>query len=167
MDDLILLTVAKMNPTGLKTRTGLGDLPYAPANFQTQLQFAFGTGAKQVQNLYDAQFVLAPSATQDLDLNGGGLVNAFGEAVVLAEVKAIFVKNTSAVDSITFGPAPAAGMSTLITAGGQLVIPPKGTVVMMTEDASGWLAAGGTDTLRIANGPTGSTTVLIALAGNA
>lgn len=165
MDDLTAQVQGKFSPAAL-LRRAFGDVPYVPGALNSNFQFSFGTGAKQANNLYDAKFTLAANATQDLDLNGGGLVNAFDQAFSITKIKVIYIFNASVVDTITFGAAPANPLLSITTLSGQERIPPGAFILKATPDAAGWVVAPGADTVRITNGPTGSTDVYVGILGS-
>src|SRR5262245_27212861 len=67
-------------------------LSSASRSISEQAAFAWteGTGASQVDKLYDKEHTITASGTASLDLNGG-LTDFFGDALVFAKVKGIYI----------------------------------------------------------------------------
>jgi hypothetical protein len=105
-----------------------------------------GTGAGQANSSYHA----TGSATGGgdpvtLDLRGGGLTDAFGDAIAFTSVRALFVRNTGSADLVIGGTLSGINVTDAqegpkLNAGGALVL----------ISADGWtVSAGGSDTLTI------------------
>lgn len=60
------------------------------------LNYTDGSGANQVTKRFDDLRVVAPSATDSLDVNAGGLVDQFGVAFTLTKLKMILVISSDA-----------------------------------------------------------------------
>ena len=166
MNNLVATITALMNFQGTLNRT-FGDAVAATFNQKPSTTFAFGTGANQINTFYRAARTLAPSANEDLDLSGV-LTDDYGAVITFTEVKALFIQNTSAVDTLTVGAAASNALSTLFGATTHtLKIPPASWILICSSDATGYgVTAGTADLLRIANGAGGSTTYNILIAGN-
>lgn len=103
-----------------------------------------GTDADEANQCYHAESTIAASATTTFDLTGGGLVNAFGEAIALTNVKAVYIENTGTV-SITVG-----GTNGMVGSG--FTLRPGEGVLKAAPDATAYaVAAGSTDTITLTN----------------
>ncbi len=110
-------------------------------------QFAPGTGSGQADLIFGpAQRTLAGGANESLDLVGGGLVDAFGNALNFAKVRAIVIQNLSATKILTIG---GDANPVLIPVDGELAPQSK---VARDNPVTGWTVTPGTgDKLKIAN----------------
>lgn len=103
-----------------------------------------GTGADEANQCYHAESTIATSATTTFDFAGGGLVNAFGESVAPARVKAIYIENTGTV-AITVG-----GTNGIVGSG--FTLRPGEAVLKAAPDATAYAVSGGsTDTVTLTN----------------
>lgn len=118
-------------------------------NRSYQTQFSDGTGARQAKGCYHARRPLA-AASEDLDLTGA-LVDAYGTALLQAEIKGLFIWNDSATATLTLGAAASNAWAALLGATGAIVLRPKSGFMVWTEDAAGWAVVAGTgDLLKVA-----------------
>ncbi|MFB0523915.1 MAG: hypothetical protein ACETVZ_00115 [Phycisphaerae bacterium] len=61
------------------------------------IKWTFGTGANQANILFHDKRTIAQSASETLDLYASGsLKDAFGDALTMAAIKFLYIKNTSA-----------------------------------------------------------------------
>lgn len=133
----------------------------ASLNFSRSLSLVNGTGAGQVDRIWDDTRTLAPSATEDLDL-AGALLDAFGNAAVFARVKGLFVAaRASNVNNVLVGANVVNGWATLIgptgASGGVVTVRPGGWCAFGATDATAHAVTAGTgDLLHIANSAGGS-----------
>lgn len=129
---------------GSKTVTITGGPPKVqtdPISVAEQLQWSDGAGTDKANQSYEAVGSLAALEVLSLDLTSG-LVDAFGLAVSLARVKALFVKNTGA---------------TTLVLGGTVAIVPTGMVLLPGEIVL--KATGHTTAHAVANGSTDALTI--------
>jgi hypothetical protein len=122
-------------------------------------KFNFGAGAGQANLVFADQRTLAASASEELDLDGGALLDPFGVALAFKRVKALVVcaaaGNTNKV--IVGGAAANAFVGPFGAANNTLAVDPGGSVLIASPTAAGWLVTAGTgDLLKIANGGAGS-----------
>ena len=145
------------------TKTLDKSTPLDPLLLDVLQAFTSGTGANQADLLWHDNRVLAASATDDIDL-AGVLADAFGGTVTLARVKLFYVKNASALATVTLAAAPAAGWSNIPFAG---AFQPGEHRVALSPDATGIaVTAGSADTFRITNNDgVNAASVDIAVAG--
>jgi len=165
-DNVTATITALLSLSGTKNAT-FGDNVVIPFNQKPSTAYAFGSGAKQISTFYRAARTLAGSANEDLDL-AGGLTDDNGATITFTEVKALYIENTSAIDTLTVGAAASNALASLFGATTHtLKIPPKTKLLLWSEDATGYAVVAGTgDLLRITNGSGGSTIYNILIAGN-
>lgn len=116
------------------------------------LDFANGTGANQADVVWSDTRSLGPSASEDLDLIGGGLTDPFGVAFAPARIKAILISSAKANlnDMTLFGDA--LGPAFLNTAATTITLAPGGVFLLTDPSAAGYpVGAGATDIVQIAN----------------
>ena len=121
-------------------------------NFATE--FVTGVGAGQANLLFADKRTLAASASEELDLDAGALVDPFGGALTFKRVKAIIVRaapgNTNKV--IVGGAAANAFVGPFGAANNTLSLDPGGTLMLVSPTAAGWLVTAATgDLLKVAN----------------
>lgn len=126
--------------------------------FSRALSLTNGTGANQVDKLYQDTNTLGPSATLDIDLVGA-LTDVFGTAFNFARVKGLFVAaaagNTNNV--VVGGAAATQWVGPFGAAAHTIAVQPGGWFGICTPSATAWpSAAGSTDLLRIANSGAGT-----------
>lgn len=132
--------------------------------------FADGVGANQANVLWSDTRTLAASATEDLDLAGAALLNAFGVAAVFARLKAIYVKAASAnTNDVIVGAGTSGIVGPFASATDALVVKPGGFILLCAPDAAGWpVTATTADILKVANSAAGTgVTYDIVLVGGA
>lgn len=127
-------------------------------SFTRSLSLVNGTGAGQVDKVWDDIRTIAISGTDDIDLVGV-LTDAFGTALSFARVKGLFVAadagNTNNV--IVGGAAATQWVGPFGAAAHTVAVRPGGFFGIACADATGWPAVGGaSDLLRIANGGAGT-----------
>ena len=76
----------------------------APVSISEPLALSQGTGASQADLMYAGTRTLAAGANETLDLTSG-LTDLFGNALVFAKCRGIYVKNKSATLDLTIGAA--------------------------------------------------------------
>lgn len=165
-DNLVATVTALLTFAATKNAT-YGDNVSIAFNQRPSTAFTFGAAAKQISTFYRAARTLAASTNEDLDL-AGGLTDDDGATITLTELKVLYIENTSAVDTLSVGGAASNALAALFgNVNDILKIPPKGRLLLWTEDATGYAVVATTgDLLRIANSGGGSTTYNILLAGN-
>jgi len=127
-----------------------------PFNLDVQAALASGTGASQADRVFTDRRTLIASATEDLDLAGTTLIDAFGVAITFAKIKAIFVKaadeNTNEVVvsrpasagvplfnavSSGIGVKPGGGLGWFAPGTGVTVTPTTGDLLTITNGGAG------------------------------
>lgn len=122
-----------------------------------QAEFTTGAGANQINEVFSDTRTLADSATENLDLNGTALQNAFGTNIAFARVKFIFIKNKSATQVLSVGGAASNQFINWVGDATDVVkIRPGGFLLLVAVDATGYAVTASTgDLLKIANGNAG------------
>lgn len=132
----------------------------APINFAKSVALSSGTGAGKADRLFSDRRTLAASATEDLDLIGTGLVDAFGATVTFTRVKGLFIAaDPDNVNDVLVGGASSNAWAALFNATGVLRLRPGATAgfIAGVEDATAYAVTAGTgDLLKVANGGAGS-----------
>jgi hypothetical protein len=130
----------------------------APLVLQRILTWANGAGASQASTVWTAEHTLAASASENLDLAGGGLTDAFGAAFAPTKVRLLVVSaaagNTN--DVVVGGDANSLPFLSVKTT--TVAIPPGGVVVLAVPSLAGIAVTAGTgDIVKVANGGAGTT----------
>lgn len=114
-----------------------------PISVADQLAWLDGAGADKANQSYEAVGSLAASEVLSLDFTSG-LTDAFGLAISLARMKALYVKNTGAT-TLVLG-----GTIGIIPTG--MILRPGEQVLKAVGDETAWAVANGsTDSLSITN----------------
>lgn len=150
--------------------TGSGDLGPGSdtARIAKALVLSAGTGADQADRCYAKSRTVNASTTDTLDVaTGGGLTDIRGQALALAKVKAIVIRNTHATQAITLTRPAANGVPIFAAAGDAVTIPAGGVFALAAPGAAGLATVtGGTgDLIDIVNGAGSSATYEIAIVG--
>ena len=141
------------------------DLVTAQANMLKSYSavLATGTGAGQADKIFSDTRTLAASASEDLDLIGTTLLDAFGAVVTFTKIKALIVSAAAANTNNVLVGGVASGLSTILVpaATGIMTVRPGATFAVFAgqADATGYgVTATTADLLHIANSA-GSTSV--------
>jgi hypothetical protein len=128
-------------------------LSYGPT-----IPFSDGTGANQINRIWADTRTLAASGTEDLDL-AGSLVDAIGQSITFARVKAILIRPSAAnTNNVIVGGASANQFLTWVGGATHTVtVRPGGLFAIGAPDATAYAVTAGTgDLLRIANSSSGT-----------
>lgn len=138
------------------TGTYVNSPDFADATFPLQLLRAIdltsGAGAGQANFLWADQRTIAPSGTDALDLNGGGLVDVFGAAVAPARLRAVLIYSAAAnLNNLTIL-GNAAAVPILNTVATTHTLVPGGIFLVTRPDATGFVVTAATgDIIQIVN----------------
>ena len=113
-----------------------------------------GAGAGNINLVWSDRRTVAASATDTLDLNGGGLLDVFGNAANFATVKGICIFNretVAATHRIDFAPAAANPFLWTFNAAADRVEIAPSSAYMQWDDSGKATVAGGSDAIRIIN----------------
>lgn len=148
---LVQLAASLTNAQDLSS--GSSDTP-----FGRQFSFTDGTGASQANRIWTDERTLTASATEDLDLSGTTLTDAFGATVVLQKVKGLIVAaSTGNTNNVIIGGASATQwVGPFGAATHTLAVQPGGVVALFTPSAAGYPVTASTDLLKVANSGAGA-----------
>jgi hypothetical protein len=129
----------------------------APLAKQVLLDLTNGTGTNQANTIWSDQRTIAPSTTEDLDIVGGGLTDAFGVAFAPVKVKALIVCASSGnTNNVVLG-GDANAVPILSAAATTVSIQPKGCFVLTAPATPGIAVTAGTgDIIQVANSGAGT-----------
>ena len=118
--------------------------------------YTFANGAVSPNNnkVWSDRRTVAFGATDTIDLNGGGLTDAFGAAVNFTSVTAIVIFNRNAVatDILRFGPAAALGYQWVFSPGAGIYVEIGSTASYgQWVDAGKAVVGGATDQISLVN----------------
>lgn len=149
------------------TLTAALDLTSAVSQLNVEVNTALdnGTGANQANQVWSDTRTLTTGASETLDLNAS-LLNAAGESVTFTKIKAIYIRNKGTTTLSIGGAAATQFVAAFGSATDLVKIPPGGVFLLTAPDASGFaVAAGATDSLKVANSAGASIDYDIALIG--
>jgi len=129
----------------------------SPLVIRRALALANGVGANQANVIWSDNRTLAPSASENLDLNGGGLVDAFGTAIAPARLRTVVIYAAAAnTNNLTlFGNANSVPL--LNTAATTVTLQPGGVYVYTAPATAGTVVTAGTgDIIQVANAGAGT-----------
>lgn len=130
----------------------------APLTVSKSVPLLHGTGVSQVDRMFADTRTVAASATDSLDLAGGGLTDLLGAAVTFAKLKAVIVAASAANTNnvVITRPAPN-GVPLFAAAGDACAVQPGGLFVWVAPGAGVTVTAGTGDLLDLVNSGAGST----------
>lgn len=117
-----------------------------------------GTGASQSDKVFADQRTIAISTTEDLDVAGGALTDAFGSTFTIAELKVLMVcASSSNTNNVVLG-GDANSVPFLSTAATTVSIKPGGCFLFTDPSAGGTTVTAATgDIIQVANSGAGTT----------
>lgn len=126
--------------------------PAAVQSFQYLLELTDGAGLNQADTVWSDTRTVNASTTDTLDLVGGGLVDALGDAFAPARMKGLIVRNRGA-QNITVGRPALNGVAWLSADSDSVVVVPGGAFVWFAPTAAGIVVtAGSADLIDVVNG---------------
>ena len=128
-------------------------------NLERAINFVTGTGAGAVgDTLYEAAINIAASGTSTLDLNAGGLVDAFGNTINLLRVKGILIfADATNTNDIVYGNAAATQFVGPMGAAAHTISVRPGGVFCDIDPGAGWtIVAATSDNIKLANSGAGT-----------
>lgn len=148
------------------------DLVTAQANLLKTYEtiLATGVGAGQADKYFSDTRTLSGSASEDLDLIGTTLLDAFGAVITFTKIKALIISAAAANTGNILVGGVASGLSTILTpaATGIMTVRPGATFAVFAgqADATGYgVTATTADLLHIANSAAGNASYDIHIAG--
>jgi hypothetical protein len=129
----------------------------APLVVRRALDLSNGAGASQANVIWSDTRTLAPSASESLDLVGGGLADALGTALAPARLRALLIYASPANTNNLTILGNAAAVPVLNTAATTATLPPGGLFLITKPDAVGMLVTATTfDLIVVANAGAGT-----------
>jgi hypothetical protein len=119
------------------TETVVGDLQTstAPLSYDARIKMATGVGTNLADLLFADTRTLTASSTENLDLNGGGLLTPLGQAFNIVKLKAIIVSAAAANTNDVQVIRPAAnGVPLFAAASDQVNVRPGGVFALGRPD---------------------------------
>jgi len=133
LDSKLTLTISASLTKALDLLTSEGRLA-----IQKVIALATGTGANQADKVFSDTRTITASATDSLDLAGGGLLDALGDAFGPARIKALYVFASGANTNNVNVTRPAAnGVPLFLAASDGIPVRPGGLFVWIAPDATG------------------------------
>lgn len=129
----------------------------APMSYKKSLDFASGTGANQADRIFTDTRTIAASTSEDLDIRGTSLQDAFGANVAMFEMKMLIVCAAAGnTNNVVLG-GDANSVPFLSTAATTVAIKPGGCFTLM-DPSSGGIAVTDTtgDVIQVANSGAGT-----------
>lgn len=152
-----LTTEIQCSVTGRHTGTADLGTPTLQFGLSSAVSLATGTGTGQADRVFTDTRTLVASGTEDLDL-AGVLLDAFGAAITMAKVKAIFIKaaagNTNNIN--VSRPAGATGVPIFLAISDGFVLPPGFTFAWFGPGAGITVTGGTGDLITITNAAGGT-----------
>lgn len=126
--------------------------------YKKSLAFSSGTGANQADRIFTDTRTIAASTTEDLDIRGTSLQDAFGANVAMFELKMLIVCAASGnTNNVVLG-GDANSVPFLSTAATTVSIKPGGCFALMDPSAGGVTVTDTTgDIIQVANSGGGTT----------
>lgn len=105
---------------------------------QKVITLTSGTGANQADKVFSDTRTIAASGTDSLDLAGGGLLDALGDAFGPARIKAVYVFAASAnTNNVNFTRPATNGVPLFLAVSSGLPVRPGGVLIWIAPDATG------------------------------
>lgn len=131
-----------------------------PLDLTRTVTLGTGTAAGQADQVFIDTRTIAPSANEDLDLNGASFRDGFGNSLAFLRVKALFIAASAAnVNNVIVGAAAATQWATLLNTTGTVTLRPGASFMAVAgaADATAYAVVGGaSDFLRVANSGAGT-----------
>ncbi len=125
----------------------------------TAMEFVDGTGLNQVDMVYTETRTVAASTTEDIDVDAGGLLDAFGQVFTIAELKALIICAATANTNTVTILGDANSVPVLDTAAATMDLKPGGCFVFVDPSAAGVPVTAATGDIIQVENTAGGTTV--------
>ncbi len=124
-----------------------------PIDYEARYDFTNGTGANEATQIFSDKRTLAASASENLDLNAGSLVDAFGAAITLTKIKALIIKaDAGNTNDVVIGGASSDPIASIMGTTGTVNVKPGGFAAFGAPDATGYAVVASTAmNLQVAN----------------
>ncbi len=125
--------------------------------FTKSLDLASGTGVNQADQIFTDTRTVAASTTEDLDIRGTSLTDAFGANVAMVRMKLLVVCAAAGNTNTVVVGGDANSVPFLSTAATTTALPPNGCFVYFNPSAAGVTVTDTTgDVIQVANGGAGT-----------
>jgi len=132
----------------------------APLSYKKSADLANGVAGNQADRVFSDQRTIAASTTEDLDVSGGALTDAFGTTFTLAKLKMLIVCAASANTNNVVILGDAASVPLLGTLATTAAIKPGGCASFFDPTLAGYTVTATTgDIIQVANGGAGTSVV--------
>lgn len=157
VDAASLTARVEVRVTGTLTNTADLQAASSPISFLRAIALSNGVGGNQANVVWSDTRTLAPSATEDLDLAGGGLTDIYGAAVAPARVRVVLIYASCSNSNNLTLLGDANSVPILNTAATTTTLQPCGTFLVTAPGAAGYVVTGGTgDIIQVANAGAGT-----------
>ena len=140
-----------------------GDLITASGSLSNRTSFGItnGVGADQCDQMFADTRTLAASASENLDpATGGGLTDAFANAIAMAKLKCIIVKaSEDNTNNVVLSRPASNGVPFFAAASDAIAVLPGQMVVLTNFSSAGWTVTADTGDLITITNSAGSTSV--------
>lgn len=134
--------------------------PEAKFNIGSTISLANGVAANQADRVFTDQRTLTASSTEDLDVNAGGLTDAFGTTFTLAKLKVLLVCAASSNTNNVVILGDVNSVPVLDTAATTHTIRPGGCALFSNPTLGGFTVTAATgDIIQVANSGGGTSVV--------
>lgn len=140
-----------------------GDLAERSALVQlASHNWAFGTGAGQVNVIYQDSVSIADGADTTIDLYASGtLLDIFERALTMETLKFLYIKNTSADATLLVGGGASNDLLLFAATSDIVKIPPGGSAILYNDVAGSGILLTTNKNLKLAHDGTGSSAMVV------
>ncbi len=155
----VQLSATLTNTSGLQTAS-------APLSVIKTVDLANGIALNQANVLYSATFAISTSATQSLDFAGGGLLDAFGNAVGPAKIKCVYLGASPNNSTIVTAMGDTNNIPLLNTKATTFTLPPGAVFLYCDPSLAGIAVTAGTgDIIKLVNAAGATANVDVVVVG--
>ena len=127
-----------------------------PLSFEARTDFSDGSGPAQARQVFSDHRTLAASASEELNLNSGALVDAFGVAIALTQIKALVIQADAAnTNSVVVGAAGSDPIVSILNSTGTVTLPPGACAAFLIPSGA-TITPSTAMNLQVANGGSGT-----------
>lgn len=153
------ISSASIQTTILASEAGSGGLSSRSAQigYQKTISLTNGTGANQINEVWDDVRTLTASSNETLNFHDGSLKDVFGASIVGTAIKEVWIENTSTTGTLTVGGATNPFLGPMGGTTPTETIQPGQFLHWPNATATGWAITGGSnDSLKLVNNDSGA-----------
>ncbi len=106
-----------------------------PIDYEARYDFSNGTGPNEAAQIFSDKRTLAASASESLTLNASSLVDAFGAAINLTEIKALIIKaDPGNTNDVVIGAAGSDPIASIMGTTGTVNVKPGGCAAFIAPN---------------------------------